>query len=191
MTEIFTDHMDVEQKLDSLPLRFGDTMWLVGGFTGKQARIMSDRYGVSLTVFEPQTDLAKALANNLPQVCVYPFGLGAVTGNKPMAGKGTDACSFYTHIGGEATVGECVDVAAFLSVNDAPALAMLNCEGSEIDILDRLHETKLIKQFLRLLIQFHPQVVGEATCERVFRQLQETHTIIWRYWWGWIYAEAL
>jgi len=72
-----------------------------------------------------------------------------------------------------------------------PAFLMMNCEGSELEILKKLNHLHITDGFSKILTQFHSRVLGFEGCQEAYDILSKTHDIKWRYGgWAWVYAEV-
>ena len=72
-----------------------------------------------------------------------------------------------------------------------PTLLMMNCEGSELEIIKQLGACDVLPLIPYVLTQFHSRVLAFEGCQEAYDILEETHTIRWRYnEWAWVYAEV-
>jgi len=193
------------ERLDELFASFtlvaGDEVWLVGGHCGLQVRFFLDTYpGIHFCVFEPQSQYVEFLRNKFRAdlVQVFPYALGDKTGNF-IAGLEDADCTFYwKHLVDAGLMSEpdtllpMKDIAGEVSlVLNPPKFLMMNCEGSESEIISRLNEVGLIGSIPCILTQFHSRVLGLDGCQKAFDLLSQTHEIKWRYNdWAWVFATA-
>ncbi len=76
------------------------------------------------------------------------------------------------------TAGQVIDALGL----DEIAVAKINIEGGEYDILPYLIETGLIARFHTLSIQFHDFNTGDAYLRDMIRaDLEKTHRCLWNY----------
>lgn len=123
----------------------------VGGFKGRWALQIAERYNPDLYVFEPQQWAAEVCREALKpyNAIVYSFGLGDHDGVLPMNHYETDGCTF---ISGEAeAIGNIRDAAKVLP---RPVdLMLVNIEGYEYTLLPYLLDQGLLPH--RLMVQWH------------------------------------
>lgn len=172
----------------------------VGAFVGEWAerivRRADGRHQGDLQVhaFEPEPNACQKLAAGIgrdPRVHLHRFGLAAHDRGEQLAVGGPGSSIFLAAdtpgFTGRVAV-ELRDVAAVLpSLElDRVALAKINIEGGEFELIDRLHETGWLARIDVLLIQFHEFAPGAYRGRRRNRrQLTETHREVWSY--PWVY----
>lgn len=188
-------------ELESYDLGPESKVWIVGGYHGTTARILADLYDPTIWVFDPQDealDHLYVLAGENPKVHVFPFGLGARTGNFRMREVGNDAASFYGEWNRPATAPPTRDPGDGLLIDIAPIvqlaeidLLLLNCEGAEFEIIPRIASMHRLSHIRYVLMQMHlaaaPGTPPEDV-ERLCRIMEQTHRL--RYddlptWAGW------
>lgn len=163
-------------------LRPEDTVFDFGGYEGEWAVRILERHGCRVHVFEPHPRFAERLAARFggePRVQVHPFALGAEDGTLHLSDAG-DASSAVTGGGVE---GEVRAAARFLAgVRPPVALAKINIEGGEYELLPALHAAGWLQNIRVLQIQFH--LYSEADLHRrdAMRELlARTHDCDWEY----------
>jgi len=170
----------------------GATILDLGGYHGDWTLGMIERFGCHSYIFEPVQDYVAAL-NRLfaeePSVVVCPFGLGARTRTETIS-IADDASSTYTR--GERTEHVLVKDAAEWWRDAEPgrvAVAKINIEGGEYEVLPRLIECGLIADVDEIQVQFH-DVVPDAVrrMDEILADLALTHEptyqfrFVWENW---------
>lgn len=172
----------------------------VGAFVGEWAERIVQRADMAppgdlqLHAFEPEPNACRKLAAGVGRdhrVHLHPFGLAGRDRGEQLAVGGPGSSIFLPAdtpgFTGQVAV-ELRDAGAVLpSLGvDRIALAKINIEGGEFELLDRLHETGWLPRIDVLLIQFHEFAPGaHRGRRRNRRQLAETHREVWSY--PWVY----
>lgn len=180
-----TLRLDYPLKPDSLILDFG-------GFEGEWAKQIYDRYQCKIVVFEPVAQFAEKIrlrfvGNEKIEVC--NFGLGKDDREEKIYLSEDGSSTFSNEGASEAIVIK--DAIGWLNERGRPdiALAKINIEGGEYELLERLAEDGYIQNINYLQIQFHgnaPDAI--ARMEAIQRSLELTHNLEWQYymvWEGW------
>lgn len=157
----------------------------IGGFEGGWADEIARRYGCKIHVFEPHPRFAAKLLQKYAgdeRITVHSFALGSADGTLNLSDAG-DASSAVS--GAEsATTGKMVDVARFLK--ELPleriALAKINIEGGEYDLLPALFRSGNLGRFDIVQVQFHLYTPDNIAMRNAIRtNLAHTHTQDWCY----------
>ncbi|MEI8206783.1 MAG: FkbM family methyltransferase [Kiritimatiellales bacterium] len=172
----------------------------IGGFKGQWASDIFSMYGSYVYVFEPVRDFAEGLKNRFSRnkrIKVFPFGLGGKTRTEAICVSG-DASSVCSTIGKSCR--ESVQIKDVLGwVNEEGvgdiALAKINIEGGEYELLDRMIETGLIGRIKDVQIQFH-KIKKKSAQEmaRIQSELSKTHKLTYQYefvWENWTRLETM
>lgn len=150
---------DLEHEWDrralDWPLARDSVVVDVGGFTGRWALQIAERYQPRLYVFEPQpwaADVCRAVLGE--RATVLPYGLGVADAIAPMARWETDGCTFVTD-GPQAQYGEIREIGAvFAEVGiESIDLMMMNIEGYEYTLIPHMLDRGILPA--RLMVQFH------------------------------------
>jgi FkbM family methyltransferase len=152
----------------------------VGGYCGRWALQIAERYGSRLFVFEPQgwaADVCKAVLGKRARV--YDYALGDRDGTFPMGGFETDGCSFVKEGGPRGLMREIGQVFKELKLSKID-LMLMNIEGYEYTLLPHMLGQNI--RPARLMVQFHtndPDQVETHAC----RQLLNEHGYhaVWDY----------
>lgn len=170
------DHPWDEQAID-WPLNSESVVVEVGGYKGRWALQIAERYHPRLFVFEPQPwAYATCKAALGDQAMVKSYGLGAKAGIFAMGDWETDGCSFVKdgqHVGRMEEIG-----AAFGRLElDTIDLLLMNIEGYEYTLLPHMLDRGILPK--RLMVQFHGT---DADTARMFDRLfQAGYRVLWTY----------
>lgn len=125
----------------------------VGGFTGRWALQIAERYAPRLFVFEPQEWAAKVCCEVLgTRAQVLGYGLGTSDTTLPMAHYDTDGATF---IEGNGPWGDIREIGYVLRglVLDHIDLMLINIEGYEYTLIPHMLQQGIIPE--RLMVQMH------------------------------------
>lgn len=198
MQRFFATARDRPDILHDVDLPAGGVALDVGAYRGQwtervlaraEARGQRD---VTVHLFEPEPSSVAHLRAHLgddPRVHVHPFGLGG-TDRTLSLGLGGPGSSLYKDGTTENFLGATeVPVRDVGAVLDSLGLStielmMVNIEGGEFELIDRLHESGWLGRLGTLFVQFHefgPDAYRGRRRNR--RQLAETHDCTWSYPW--------
>lgn len=167
------------------PLTSESVVVEVGGYTGRWALQIAERYHPHLFIFEPQpwawATCCAVLGDRAEVRC---YGLGVADSNLPMGGWETDGCSFVKpglNIPG--MTGEIREISkAFQELGIGVVdLMMVNIEGYEYILVPHMLDRGILP--LRLMIQFHTfaDELGIKQAQ-IFERLAELgYTVAWTY----------
>lgn len=176
------EHPWDERALD-WPLNKESVVIDVGGYKGRWALQIMERYHPRLYVFEPQTWAADVCREVLGGVAtVEPYGLGVEDGYLPLGQHETDGCSFLKEDGNQ-SIGQIKDIGvAFQDLGIAHIdLMMMNIEGYEYTLIPHMLDRRIFPR--RLMVQFHTfaDPKGEALTAIHERMAAAGYTIPWTY----------
>lgn len=171
------------------PLTPDDVVLDLGGYKGQWASDLYARYRCHIHIFEPVTEFAKAIeirfAHN-PDIVGHDFGLGPADQEIQIALM-ADASTCFEQ-SGRTQIARIVDAVSWLDAQDFDriALAKLNIEGAEYDLLDRLIQAGRLEMFEHLQIQFHDFAPdAESRMARIHELLAHTHQPEYQYRFVW------
>lgn len=125
----------------------------VGGYTGRWALQIAERYHPRLYVFEPQdwaADVCRAVLGD--QASIFNVALGTHDGIAAMTKVGTDGCTIVSE--GELGVHLHEIGAAFRDLGIAHIdLMLMNIEGYEYTLIPHMLDQGILPD--RLMVQFH------------------------------------
>lgn len=144
------EHPWDEQAID-WPLTEESVVVEVGGYKGRWALQIAERYGCLIEVYEPQPWAAAVCSEVLRPygVSVLPWGLGVRDEVLPMGEWETDGCSFVKPANG--AMCRLVEASSVLPLHID--LMLMNIEGYEYTLLPHMIAQGILPQ--RLMVQFH------------------------------------
>lgn len=163
------------------PLTSDSVVVEVGGYKGRWALQIAERYHPQLFVFEPQPWAHAVCQAALGDAAsVFPFGLGDHDGTLPMGAWETDGCSFVKSGEGEGRISEIAAAFRRLEIG-TPDLMLMNIEGYEYTLLPHMLDQGILPR--RLMVQFHPfdDPYGMALAQMHERFEALGYTIPWTY----------
>lgn len=163
-------------RTEQLGLQPTDLVLDFGGYRGDYAAELRERYDCTVHVFEPVPEFVEGLKARFradSKVVIHDYAVGKDAGNLEMRME-ADASGAYAR--GPAVV---VPVVAAASVADrfpgTVAMAKLNIEGGEYELLPAMHETGLLARIDRLFVQFHDISTSSAEERRKCHDLLGAH----------------
>jgi FkbM family methyltransferase len=190
-------HEDPELLID-VDLPEGAVVLDVGAYQGQwSGRVLAraDARGPSslrLHAFEPEPGIVEQLHASLggdERVVIHPFGLAGADRAQELTLAGPGSTLFGTGstrevIGTKRVPLRDVDAVLRELGIERVDLAMVNIEGGEFELIDRLHETGWLARTGTMLVQFHEFAPrAHAGRRRNRRQLGATHRCTWAYPW--------
>jgi FkbM family methyltransferase len=189
------DQGDTKLRLE-YPL-FPDSLVMdLGGFEGQWAADIYSRYGCQVVIFEPVASFADEIQNRFQtnssiEVCQYGLGHGC---RKEEIHLSADGSSIFAN-GGQTEMIAIHDAVEWFESRGNPkvALAKINIEGGEYELLERLAQGGIIPYIENLQIQFHP--IASDSRDRmsaIQAILSLTHDLKWQYdfvWESWSIKE--
>lgn len=156
-----------------------------GGFEGNWADRIHSQYGCFVHVFEPHPGFAHKLQERFrdnPKITVHDYALGTRDGVLELSDDG-DATSALQS-GDTVVEGRVVAVQSFFDADPDQqfALAKINIEGGEYDLLPALLDTGAIERIDCLQVQFH--LYSEALIAsraQIVERIEATHAPDWSY----------
>lgn len=190
------DRGDDTRRLD-YPLDAGAVVLDVGGYEGRWAESVLERFGCTVHVFEPVPEYAAAIEARLARhgrVHVHRYGLAGATGEVDflLAADGSSAL----RRGGErrrVRMRGAAEVFEELGLGQVD-LAKVNIEGGEYELLEHLLDRGLVPSIAHVQVQFHDFVPrARARMYAIQARLAATHRLDWQYpfvWESWSHAET-
>lgn len=171
------------------PLNEESVVLEVGGFRGRWAWEIAKRFNPHLYIYEPQTDIGRALREQIdplfPKAQVVNYGLGVESGVFRMKEMGTDGCSFLPGESVRGTIGQgmMVEIGEELAHFDCEIdLMLMNIEGYEFKLIPYMLERGLFAKIKYFMCQFHPEGEGGVRAfVRIFGQMKEIYNVRFDY----------
>ncbi len=155
-------------------------VWEIGGFEGRWAAQMVEKYDCYVDIFEPQGWAVERLrwkfrANE--KMTINPFGLWVMDAALPIYNYETDGASLFEHN----THSEvCPFKDAFGEVDGNIDVCLMNIEGGEFVLIPYLIGNDLMKHFKYFWCQFHLFVPNsKARIKTIYEKMDETHRVLW------------
>lgn len=142
-----------DRKAIDWPLDSNSVVVEVGGYKGRWALQIAERYHPRLFVFEPQlwaAEVCKSVLGN--HAVVMDYGLGTSNGWQEMGEWETDGCSFVKPGNGKAWITE-IELAFAAQNITTIDLMLMNIEGYEYTLLPHMLSKGILPK--RLMVQFH------------------------------------
>lgn len=178
---------DWDLKSVDFPLTEDSVVFEIGGYEGRWAREIAERYNPELFVFEPQIWAYEKCKENLKEfdnTHVFEFGLGAETGVFPMGNWYTDGCSLVDIPNGKPrSTGIITEIYSFLQSMKVEHidLCLLNVEGYEFELIPYMIETGIMDKIEYFMCQFHMNCGGENEYHDLRRQIGKNKKIRFDY----------
>jgi FkbM family methyltransferase len=160
-----------------------------GGFEGQWASDLFSRYQCRIYVFEPVNRFAQEITDRFSkneQIEVFPYGLGGSSRTEKIFISGNGSSVFGASADQEKI--QIVDAKDWIQERGLGeiALAKLNIEGGEYELLDRLIETGLIKNIKDIQVQFHDVADdSRSRMAKIQQELSKTHQPTYQYEFVW------
>jgi len=169
------------------PLTTDSVVLDIGGYEGQWASDIFSRYLCSVHLFEPVPHFADRISHrfrNNPSIQVHRFGLSATDREEPFS-VGGHASSALRTVGSADPINVVFACGARvlkqLGIHDI-ALAKINIEGGEYELLQHFIDTAIVKHIGDLQIQFHDFVPeAEVKMSKLQDQLRATHYLTYQY----------
>lgn len=156
-----------------------------GGYEGNFARLINERYGCRVVVFEPIsefiTQICKLAPSDNERITLVHAGVGAWERNADFAIHGAmSSAVVYSPSDSKQRV-RIIRLADWIG-SQRIDLLKLNIEGMEYEVIaDLLTECKM-KQITHLQVQFHKRKESDEQLHRVMRnELLRTHKLVYDY----------
>lgn len=183
----WNDRGDETLRLD-YPLDSNSIVVDAGGFEGKWAHSICEKYDSTVYVLEPIKEFFKEIKTKLssfPKTVLLNYALTNKTCDAVMSVDGWGS----TLLDPEAEVLEnvkCLDIKEFLDLYNISHIDLLklNIEGSEFEVLEKLIELNFIPNITNIQIQYHsyfPNSIERRNA--ISEKLSITHDRTWNYEW--------
>lgn len=166
------------------PIDSGSHVWEIGGFEGRWAQQMWDKYHCNITIFEPQpwaVERMKKRFDGIYNIDIRPYGLWLDYQNINMGAFETDGASIFSS---KEPIRNCefrYYYPEFILTFDID-LCLMNIEGAEYMLLPEFVNSGVIKKINHFWCQFHPFDEYDHRHEEIFSAIAETHEMIWKFW---------
>ena len=183
----YNDRGDETLRLD-YPLDSNSIVVDAGGFEGKWASSISEKYDPNIYVLEPIKEFFEKIKVKLelnPKVTLLNYAISNRTCDATMSIDGWGSTLFDSEANLLENV-KCLGVEEFLELYNITQIDLLklNIEGSEYDVLEKLIELNFIPNIKNIQIQYHSYF--PSSIERrnaITEKLSATHERTWNYEW--------
>jgi hypothetical protein len=169
------------------PLTEDSHVWEIGGFEGRWAQQIWDKYHCHIDIFEPQWWAVEKMARRfegIQKISIHPYGLWNADcvlqiGNyhtdgagivKPNDGREITMPGTFKHIYAEMT-----------SFPHGIDLCLMNVEGAEFTLIPIMAHSGIIGKIKNFFCQFHPDGNIDLRNIEIAGMMNETHDQIWSY----------
>lgn len=166
------------------PLYSTSHVWEIGGYEGRWAKQILEKYDCDITIFEPQLWAVQRMQITFREnwnIHLKPYGLWTENVVLPIGNYGTDGASLINDDGREVK-----QLGAFRSISQEMKevesyidLALMNIEGAEYTLIPRMIEHNHMARFKNFWCQFHPKVADDPAFVHIVEGMAKTHEMIW------------
>ena len=174
------------------PINSESQVWEIGGFEGRWAGQMSDKFHCQIDIFEPQLWAFERMLEKFKEnkkIALHPYGLWVVNTTLKIYNFETDGASV---VDAEANIGKPTGEGNFVDIWELcnrkmvacdVEVCLMNIEGAEFTLLPYMIGMGLMKHFQFFWCQFHPGLVagGDERYNQIFRGLSRSHDKLWDY----------
>jgi FkbM family methyltransferase len=174
-------------KSVDFPLTEESVVFEIGGYVGRWAKEIAERYNPELFVFEPQMWAYRKCQEALvgfSHTYVFEYGLGVDSGVYPMGNWETDGCSLINIPHNKPTgTGIVMEINSFLQSMKVERinLCLMNIEGYEFKLIPYMIETGIMDRIDYFMCQFHLASAGENEYHDLRRQISKTKKLRFDY----------
>lgn len=157
-------------------------VWEIGGYKGRWAWQIREKFHCHITVFEPQDWAYRKLLEKfygVYKVKVYPFGIWTKYGSLPLGSYFTDGASLFSE---KEPRNDCLFLdypSAFAVDSGQIDVGLMNIEGGEYVLIPEFVKSGHINRFENFWCQFHPQGGNDTRHEAIFEAMEATHDLLW------------
>jgi len=155
-------------------------VWEIGGFEGRWAQQIWDKFHCYITIFEPQLWAVEKMKNRfagIDKIDIRPYGLWLADGKYQMGNYHTDGASLVKNDGREATIPVSMKnyyPEIFFYNHLKIGLALMNIEGAEYTLLPFIIESGAINKFNNFWCQFHPEYPDDNRHKTIYEDMEES-----------------
>lgn len=166
------------------PLNEYSHVWEIGGFEGRWAQQIWDKFHCHLTIFEPQPWAVYKLLKRfegLDKIEIRDYGLHIEDTWMDIGGFETDGAGVFSL---HEPVQQVQFRDVFQEMKNFPFpidMALMNIEGMEFILLPEMIARGWMEKFTYFWCQFHPGLVqdGHTKAQKIFWGMEHTHEELW------------
>lgn len=161
-------------------------VWEIGGYEGRWAQQIWDKFHCHVTIFEPQlwavVRMKVRFAGN-DKMDIRPYGLWTEDTVLPIGEFETDGASVVPEkmaIARQFGEGKFRDF--YHEVYNFPHdidLCLMNIEGAEYTLLPLFMGSGIMPRFNQFWCQFHPMDGDDHRADEIFASLEQSHEMLW------------
>lgn len=170
------------------PLNENSHVWEIGGFEGRWAQQIWDKYHCHITIFEPQgwaVSRMKKRFEGTDKIKIHPYGLWTEDTELLIGNYHTDGASVMRDDGREPKVlGVFKDYKKVFAKNNYHLidLVLMNIEGAEYTLIPEFIVSGNMETIKNFFCQFHPFREGDLERqEKTLESLIPSHNLLWNY----------
>lgn len=167
-------------------------VWEIGGFEGRWAQQIWNKFQCHIDIFEPQpwaVNRMKKKFEGIEKIRIHPYGLWTKDVRMELIDFFTDGASVLKQ--GEAFQEKPREMCEFRNIHLEAGkyrqidVALMNIEGAEYTLIPSLIEGGTIKLIKNFWCQFHPGLISDnpdvekKISEDIFKSMEKTHEMIW------------
>lgn len=170
------------------PLNEDSHVWEIGGFEGRWAQQIWDRFHCNITIFEPQmwaVEKMRKRFEGIGKIEIRPYGLWVEDCIKPIYNFFTDGATIihrsHHYEPTDAALGSFHDFnQETMGLSYKVDVGLMNIEGAEFTLLPLFIVSGAIQVFDVFWCQFHPNSTSDLDeSEIIFEKMKETHKLLW------------
>lgn len=158
-------------------------VWEIGGFEGRWAAQITEKFNCFIDIFEPQSWAVEKMRERFKdnsKITIHPYGLWIRQEWMRMGDYFTDGASILKESFGDHLVefkGIFYEIDGFGHEID---LCLMNIEGAEFFLIPSITYSGRIARLKRFWCQFHTfaDETGEKT-KHIYKKMEETHRLLW------------
>lgn len=165
------------------PIGVDSLVWEIGGYEGRWAAQIWEKFDPTIDVFEPQDWAFSKMTDRfwgIQKIRLHPFGLWIDNAVLPLHHVETDGASLLNE-GGLSR--NCVFRDIYDVLNTEPRdidVGLMNIEGAEFILIPYMIGLGLMKRFRFFWCQFHTFADPDnRRAQEIYNGMQLTHNIIW------------
>lgn len=166
------------------PLNEDSVVWEIGGFEGRWAAQVWEKFHCNIVIFEPQGWAVERLRERFrdnPKITIHPYGLWTHHATLVIADYFTDGASVLKKHVREEGKGEFRSIYHEIYNAGYIDLALMNTEGAEYYLIPDMILNGILVRLKYFWCQFHPGLItdGEQRFEWIGNGMGKTHRLLW------------
>lgn len=168
------------------PINDLSRVWEIGGYEGRWAAQIWDKFHCHITVFEPQLWAVEKMQRRfagIGKIDIRPYGLMNSQGDNRVWNIGNDGASLFDYNHGESAILNFHNwYWELMAYGRKVDLCLMNIEGAEFELLpNMLVNDAFLHQIDYFWCQFHPGIMKaeQNQVDFIYTKFSESHNIIW------------